>query len=201
MVDVFLFRHSHVDYAPPAEITAHNALTPLGCRLARRLAERCDEWNLEYLFVSTMLRAQQTADAITGRFPALPRWDMPELAEICVDDLADYLGVRPAEDMRQWDDAHYAHANERMWERMVEGWTIIQQVVSERSLERVAIVSHGGALNALLRHFLGGQITRLRTCRFQLDWTSSTCLRYTEEGRWIRWVNDARHVEDLRHLL
>lgn len=205
MVDIYLFRHAHVDYRPPAPITAHNPLTPLGHQMAERLARRCEGWELQYLFVSTMLRAQQTARAIAKRFPHIPWRDMPEFEESSIRDLEGFDGELPDEDLLQWREEHFAYANEVMWRRVIAGWEEVQRVIAAKGLERVAIVGHGGSLNILLRHFLGGDIVRLRTCWFDLDWTSTSCLRITADGgpiqRWIRWVNDASHIDDLRHLI
>lgn len=201
--DILLFRHAHVDYRPPAEITAHNPLTPLGHRMAALLAERCDDWHLQYLFVSTMPRAQQTADAISARFPGLPRLNMPEIAESNVADLADFDGPRPPENMSAWEDAHFIHANLRTWERVARGWEKMRAVIAEQGLERVAVVSHGGAINIMVRLFLGqDDVTRLRRAWFEVDWTATTCLRcgtqYGPAARSVRWVNDARHIDPLR---
>ncbi|MBM3188325.1 MAG: histidine phosphatase family protein [Chloroflexi bacterium] len=205
MMDIYLFRHAHVDYRPPAPITAHNPLTPLGHRMAERLARRCDEWELQYLFASTMLRAQQTADAISQRFPSLPRLDMREFEETSITDLAGFPGELPDEDLMVWGEHHYAYANDLMWQRVIAGWDIVLQTMTSQGLERAAIVAHGGSINILLRHFLGEETVRLRTCWFELDWSSASCLRLTSEAgaikSWVRWVNDARHIEDLRRLL
>jgi len=205
MVDVYLLRHAHVDYAPPAQITAHNPLTSLGHKMAARLAERCEGWDLQYLFVSTMLRAQQTADAISQRFPNLPRLDMPELVEVSFDDLQGFLGQLPSEDMYTWEEPHWAYARLVRWERVTAGWKKIQRIIEVQRLERVAIVCHGGPINALLWHFLWKNIDRLvdkkPDCWFELDWAATSCLSYTAERRWLHWVNDAQHIDDLRHLL
>jgi len=201
MVDIYLFRHAHVDYAPPNRITAHNPLTPLGHRMAERLAHRCDEWDLQYLFVSTMLRAQQTADAISERFPELPRVSMPEFAESTIEDLASFEGDLPPEDLREWKPEHFVYANAVLLERVTAGFEKVLDTISAHSLERVAIVSHGGPMNFLLRLFLGAvEPGHVRTW-FHLDWATTCCLRTSEERYWVRWVNDAHHIDDLRHLL
>ena len=36
---------------------------------------------------------------------------------------------------------------------------------------------------------------------FYFDWATTCCLRISADRRWVRWVNDARHIDDLRHLL
>jgi broad specificity phosphatase PhoE len=201
VVDVYLCRHAHVDYVPPAQITAANPLTPLGREMAARLAERCAEWELQYLFVSTMRRAQETADAISERLPQLPRLDLPEFAETHIADLAGYEGTPPSEDMHIWEEDHHTYANIRMWARVARGWEMVQQTVAKHDLERVAIVGHGGPFNALLRLFMGGKVVPLRICWLDFDWAATACIRYTAERRAVRWLNDARHIDDLRDRL
>jgi broad specificity phosphatase PhoE len=201
VVDVFLFRHSHVDYTPPIPITAHNPLTPIGHVLAERLAERCDAWTLQHLFVSTMLRTRQTADALSRRFPALPRTELAAFEETSFTDLEGFPGPLPEEGMNTWEDKHHAYTNPRMWARVQRGWEQVQAMVAEQGLERVAIVSHGGPINALIRLFMGGDVVRPSTCWLNLDWASTSCLRYTSERRSVRWVNDARHLDGLRDQL
>ena len=201
MVDIYLLRHAHVDYVPPATITGDNPLTPLGHQMAERLAARCDEWDLQHLYASPMLRARQTADAISARYPRLPRTEMAEFAEASIADLTDFAGAPPEEDMHTWQDAHYAHANARMWARAVRGFERVKTQIAEEGLERVAIVAHGGPLNALIRSYMGMDVVRLRTCWLDFDWASTACLTYSPELRAIRWLNDARHIDDLRHLL
>jgi probable phosphoglycerate mutase len=197
MTDVLLIRHGHVDYTPPTPITAHNALSPLGHQMAARLAERCATLGLQCLFASTMRRARETADAISARLPDLERLDMREFEETSIADMAGFAGAWPTEDLNTWRDEHFVHANARTGARVAAGWAQVQATIAARGLERVAIVSHGGAINALLRHFLGQDVD-LRHSWFDLDYTSLTCLRYNGTGlRSVRWVNDARHVEDL----
>jgi broad specificity phosphatase PhoE len=103
--------------------------------------------------------------------------------------------------MYAWETKHHLHANTRMWARVARGWELVQGVVAKGCLERVAIVAHAGPFNALLRHFVGGDVVPLRTCWLDFDWASTACIRYTAERRAIRWLNDARHIDALRHRL
>jgi probable phosphoglycerate mutase len=197
MVDVYLIRHSHVDYSPGMAITDRNPLTPLGLRLAELLADRCADWGLQYLFASTMLRARQTADAVARRLPDLPRRDMPELQETNIADLSGWPGEPPSEDLNTWQSAHYGHADRQMAERLGAGWREITGLIADQGLARVAVVSHGAAMNLLLRQFMGG-ISYDSDCWIEFDWTGVTLLQYGPEGRRIAWMNDARHIDPLR---
>ena len=88
-----------------------------------------------------------------------------------------------------------------MWQRIKAAWTEIEACIEAQGLERVGIVSHGGPINALLRQFMGQPVERLRTCWYDIDWSSTSCLRYRDGRRWVRWVNDARHIDALRGRL
>ncbi|MHB1294040.1 MAG: histidine phosphatase family protein [Anaerolineae bacterium] len=197
MVDVYLFRHAHVDYTPPVAITAHNPLTPLGRRMAARLAEHCDTLKLECLFASTLTRAQQTADAITQRFPSMPRIDLPEFAETNLDDLTHFPGELPDEDMNRWQYEHLVFGTTRTFERVVRGWQVVCNTVAAQGLQRVGIVSHGNALSALLHHFLGAESQATPAHWFMFDWASTSCLRQEGDRRTVLWVNENHYVRDL----
>jgi broad specificity phosphatase PhoE len=201
MTDIFLFRHGHVDYTPPQEITARSPLSPLGHQMAERLAARCDAWQLQMLFVSSMRRAQETANAISARYPKLPRLDVAEFEETSIRDMEGYPGEMPSENLLAWQPQHFAYANQRMAQRVVAGWERMLQLVEDRGLERIAIVAHGGSFNAILRHFQYCDVAGIARNWFELDWTATCCLRTTPQGRWVRWTNDARHIDDLRYLL
>lgn len=197
MVDIYLIRHGHVDYTPPNQVTAHNPLTPLGREMARRLAQRCDEYDLDLLVASPMLRAQETAAAIRERHPELPFLLMPEFAEISIADLEGYPGSLPPEDVNAWDEAHYRHARDVLWERARRGWSQLQETIAERRVERVALVSHGGPLNAIVYHVLGLEGPPRLILGVKMDYTATSCVRYLDGRQSIVWLNDARHVEDL----
>lgn len=199
MVDIILMRHAHVDYTPPNQITAHNALTPLGQEMAQRLAERCDEFGLELLVASPFRRTQETAAPIRARWPELPYLVMPEFAEVSIDDLADYAGETPVEDLLAWSDDHFDHGNTAMWRRVLRGWTRLQEIIAERGVERVGLISHGGPLNVIVRHVLGQDATvaRIRNAWIKIDYAATSCVRYVDDSRGVVWLNDARHIEDL----
>lgn len=204
MHDIYLLRHAHVEYAGVAS-TGALPLSPLGHCMAERLAARCVGWDVQRLYVSTMRRAQETADHISARRPGLPRLDLDALAETNIEDLRGYPGSHPPEDLLCWTDDHFCHANERMWARAVGALADVRADMDRFGLERVAIVSHGGPINALIRYALGQEVVRLRTCWLELDWSATSCLRFNPKEHgiqgWVRWVNDARHIDDLRDRL
>ncbi len=202
MTEVYLFRHAHVDYGEGMAITAQNPLTDLGHQMAERLAMRCESLGLEILFVSTMIRAQQTADAISRRFPNLPRIELDDLEELSIKDLADHPSP-PDEDMLTWKPAHFRAADERAWERVARAWAFVEAVIAQQGLERVGVVSHAAVLNTLLRQFLGVGPAQRGSAWFELAFASVSCLRVTRTNpggireRAVRWTNDTRHLDGL----
>ena len=200
MVDVYVMRHSHVNYGPGVTIAEDNPLTRLGWRLAARLAERSIGWDLQHLFVSTMPRAMQTAEEVLSANPGLPMTAMAGLRETSLADMGDYPGAPPSRDLRDWDVDQFLFASQRLLERVEAAWAAIEGVVREGGLERVGIVAHGGSINMLLRLFQGYQSADLTRCWFELDWTGLSVLRYGEGDppRAILRVNDTQHVEALR---
>jgi ribonuclease H / adenosylcobalamin/alpha-ribazole phosphatase len=199
LVDIYLCRHAHVDYTPPNQITAHNPLTPLGHAMAGRLAERCEALELDLLVASPMRRTQETAAAIRERMPDLPYLLMPEFAEVSIEDLRDFAGAQPHEDLLAWNDDHFVHGNAQMWARVLKGWRRLQEIVAQRGAERVGLVSHGGPLNVIVRHVLGqdAAVVRLRNSWVKIDYAATSCVRYVDGSQGIVWLNDARHIEDL----
>lgn len=202
MTEIFLFRHAHVDYGEGIAITAQNPLTDLGHQMAERLAAHCDSLDVEILFVSTMRRAQQTADAISRRFPDLARVDLYDLEELSIKDLADHPSP-PDEDMLTWEPSHFRAADEQAWERVARAWAVIESTIAEQRLERVGVVSHAAVLNALLRQFLGVGPARRGSAWFELGFASVSCLRVARtntesiQERVVRWTNDTRHLDSL----
>lgn len=200
MVEVYIMRHSHVDYRPGVAIGVDNPLTPLGHRLAARLGERSVAWRLQHLFSSTMPRAVQTAEAVLAANPGLRCTPLEGLCETSLADMSGYAGPEPPADLRDWDADHYLYGNERMLERVRGAWNEILATIRREGFERVGIVAHGGSINMLLRLFQGFDDHDLGGCWFEMDWTAVSVLEYRHDSprRYIRAVNDARHVEPLR---
>jgi len=201
MTDIYLFRHAHVDYGPGVPITGDNPLTPLGREMAARLADSCSDLALEHLWYSPMLRTRQTAQAILDRQPNLKRKQVSELEEASIRDMEGYAGEMPTDDIGTWTDAQFAYANRMMWDRVRAGWDTVVRQCLRREYKSVGVVSHGGPINIILRHILGQDTVRLRTCWIYLTWASTSCVRLsTGKDNWdhaIRFVNDHRYVEDI----
>lgn len=165
-MEVYLIQHGQANeqvvdpYAQP--------LTPEGLAQARRVAEQCRAWGIQFLCVSTMARAQQTAEAIHAELPEILRWDLEELEEMNVDDLLGEPNAGPR--IASWTDRQLQLGWERLWKRVMPAWVRIYIYAQTYGLERIAIVAHTSTLTLLLLNWLG------------LDWRAVERVSFAFEG-------------------
>lgn len=133
-------------------------LSTLGHRQARRLAERLLEERIDHLYASPMQRARQTADPFAAA-SGLPTVVEPDVAEFDRDS-ASYV---PMEELKATDyDAWLAMvadggmpegADPIMFQRTVVA--AMERIIDTHRGETVAVVCHGGVINAWGAHVLG----------------------------------------------
>ena len=85
--------------------------------------------------------------------------------------------------------------------RVAAGWEKARQSIEAQHLERAGVLAHGGTLNALLCLWQGLGTSFWRLAFFQFDWAGTACMRFDSDIPWIRWINDARHIDNLRRRL
>jgi len=124
-VEIYLIRHGEIN----PDGTADSPLSELGHTQAKAVGRKCQKWGVQLLCVSTMLRAQQTADEIQAMLPTAPRIDLAGLEEVNI--------TNPE------------------WERVVNALTHIQSFAEVENINRVAIIAHGGVIMVSLLHWLG----------------------------------------------
>ncbi|MBA4857468.1 histidine phosphatase family protein [Nocardia farcinica] len=137
-------------------------LSELGVRQARALADYLADHDIAALYCSTITRAHATAEAIADRHPAglIPEvW--PELREIEV--YGDGDNPFPPADVqdraaaefhrtRRWDAFPNTESSTTFRDRLLKAATVI---TDKHPNQRVAVVSHGGAISSLLSAVLG----------------------------------------------
>jgi broad specificity phosphatase PhoE len=188
-MEIYLIRHGEADSSRSTDPRTP-PLTPTGQAHAAHLARRCREWDVQFLCVSTMRRAQETADAASRALPEVLRWDLDELEDMNLDDLPDASGATSL--VSTWSQEHLLLGRQRTWKRVTAAWARIVQYAARHELERVAIISHGGVLAFLLFSWLG------------LDWRDASRLDVSvqpgssckvslgdDEGVRIHWINRA----------
>lgn len=160
--DVLLIRHGQ-----SAGMTASNfrrtetgqadpELSDKGHRQAAAMAERMSEAGIQALYVSTLIRTQQTA-APLARFTGLTPEVVPELREV---ELGDWEGGEFRRRLEQQDPMILTLMREGSWDYVPGGEgdaaflarvkAGLKQVVDAHPGERIAVVCHGGVIGAAI---------------------------------------------------
>ena len=200
-MELLLIRHAEpvkiVDADGPADPILHDR----GRQQAERLAAYLGEETLEGLFSSPMRRAQETAAPVAA---------VHNLPIVVDDELAEFdkeaTSYVPVEELKATKDER--------WLAMVEGRfddydtdpeefqrgvvTAVERIIEANPGRSVAIVCHGGVINAYLAHILG--IDRMMW--FEPAYTSISRVAASRSGvRSIKAVNETAHLRNTGLLL
>ena len=197
-MELMLIRHGD---ATPGTGGPDYPLSDLGREQARLLAERLAASPPDRLYSSTVLRARQTAEIVSARLAMAAVFDR-DLREIDTGKLA----TMPREERKKV----YPHLYRKDGTFILDFASVggedgpgfgkrvaraMHDVLLSRHAhteERVAVIAHGGVINAALAHFLdapfGGHM------RFAVENTSVTTVRVRPPDHLIRSVNDHAHL-------
>ena len=186
-MEIYLIRHGHANHERAIDPYSVE-ISPKGLAQSERLAEKCQQWDLQFLVASTMIRAQQTADAIERRSPGVIRWDLKELEEMNVDDLQ--LDPTAAPLVSTWTTQQLDLGLQRLWIRVMAALVRIEIYAQANGLERIAIVTHGYVIKVLLLNWLGLDWRAGRRLRIPVGFCG-TCKIGLREGGVVRieWIN------------
>jgi 2,3-bisphosphoglycerate-dependent phosphoglycerate mutase len=201
-MELILIRHALPQRIENADGVADPGLQPLGHEQARRMAEWLSHEDIHHIAVSPKRRAIETAvplAEVTGLVPEV----VAGLAEI---DRASRTYI-PVEEMRRENNAH--------WQALVNGdWKSVgyhdpgefqREVVAAKDdlLERfpdhrIAIVAHGGTINAIVAHLLGLN----RMFFFEAGYTSISRVVRGYTGTYVvHSLNETAHLDTARRTL
>ena len=186
-MQIYLARHGAADLVAAPDPYS-SPLTPKGHNQARGLARCCEDWDIEFLCASTMLRAQQTADAISEAMPLAQRWDLGELEDVSLDDL---MGLPSAGQLvSTWTPEQLALGRERMWIRLMGAFTRIRLFSNKQGFRRVAIVAHASTVAFLLLNCLGLDWRASDTIDLRVDHGATCRVTLRDDGRTVvDWTN------------
>jgi 2,3-bisphosphoglycerate-dependent phosphoglycerate mutase len=193
-MELLLIRHALPMRVELIEGPADPELAPEGWTQARRLAAWLASENLDAVYSSPLRRAVQTAEPlaeVTGLHlhigEGLAEWDRQASSYI------------PIEELRAVDDPVWKSlAAGALHELGVDGpsfqgrvVTAIAGIVAAHPGQTVAVVCHGGVLNAYLANVLGLD----RVLFFQPDYTCINRVRASSTGvRSLRTLNETAHL-------
>lgn len=194
----YIIRHGETDWNKLQKIQGHTdiPLNDLGISQAQRLAKRLSSYTLHHICSSDLMRAKQTAEEIAKYHPEgsiahfhefrernYGQWeghDLKKIKELYPEHqdgqiLGGKYGIERLEDMQQ-----------RVLQKLTD-------LAGSHPEKHIAIISHGGLINALLHAISQGEHGTGKT---KLANTSYNHISY-ENGQWsIHVVNDSSHLDD-----
>ena len=205
MTIFYLIRHGETDWNQSGRWQGHAdvLLNALGRAQARRLAQRLrrERPSLDAIYSSDLLRAWETAQALGAAVGLAPQ-PLPALREI---DVGSWSGLTRVEvlardrdlieRLESGEDAPRGGSGERfadLYHRVVE---TVDQLAAAHPDGRLALVTHGGPVRALLLHAARDKRDALPR-RLHIGNTSISLLAGGRAGWHLGVVNDMSHLED-----
>jgi broad specificity phosphatase PhoE len=198
---ILLIRHGQTDYNANGRWQGHLdvPLNETGKTQARALARRLADWPVAALFASDLKRAAMTAVYLAETWGIIPVYDKMWRER----DMGVFAG-RSNEELRQ--------AYPEIWANMRKGIIDIpggevHEALQSRAAaafasaasaypgEMVAVVTHGGTLNAVVSSVLGIPPDRYGRLSFRRN-TGLTIIELGDRGPRLTMLNDARHLEN-----
>ncbi|MDO8614930.1 MAG: histidine phosphatase family protein [Dehalococcoidia bacterium] len=200
--EVLLIRHAQQEIDPygVAADWVDPPLTERGRLQARLLGAALSTKRIDAVFASPLRRAAQTAEPI-AREQRLPVAVLPDLREVEVfrdvppdQTVRDFLGPDLLAAARQrmlnernWDV--YPHS-ERSYDFKQRAINAVETVIAKNAGERVAIVCHGGVINAYFGHIIGSPYDMF----FRPAHASVNIVVAGGARRVLRLLNDTHHL-------
>jgi len=203
VTEVLLIRHGQQDVNLQAATVGEWIDPPLseqGRQQARLLGEALSVVQFDGIFASPLRRARETASEVARHHDLEVRF-LDDLREVEVfrdvppDKTAlEFFGKELLEavrrrmlDERNWDVYPYSESSYDFKKRAINA---VETVIATNAGERVAIVCHGGVINAYIGHIIGS-----RYDMFFRPAHASVSIVVSGEGRRIlRLLNDTHHL-------
>jgi len=195
-MDLLLIRHGLPVRIDDADGPADPDLADEGWEQARRLARWLSSERIDGVFASPLLRARQTAEPLAEAFGLDVVVD-EEIAEF--DREAHYYvpieELKAAKDERWYrlvaGEFEFSEVDPETFRKIVVG--AVERIIAANRSRRVAVVCHGGVVNAYVSHILGIE----RPLFFEPYYTSVSRIVAASTGeRSIVTLNETAHLRD-----
>jgi probable phosphoglycerate mutase len=198
VMDLYLVRHGDTELGPDGLYPDPAHLSELGHAQAKALAPRLKSIDPQVLITSGLERADETAAPFITTSQIKPEF-VPEFDEIGIGDLRNRdLAVIKA---KLYQRPFIADFSEYDGESSAEFAGRVIDALQSRVLEhfkqeqRIALVIHGGPINAILDWIEGGSFTG--SLSRNIETASVTLLRKGPSGLEIVYVSDTSHLKDV----
>lgn len=187
MAILYLVRHGETDWNRDGRIQGHQdpPLNDAGRAQARALAQRLAEDTVDVAYSSDLQRALETARILLDGRPvpltahpdlrerSLGRWEGRRVDEIIQSEPAAWQAWLT----RPYHDAPHGGESEAQLERRTAGR--LTTIVQAHRDHRILVVSHGGAIRAMLRAILGIELHHIPNCgAYRIHFAGTQPTRY-----------------------
>lgn len=196
---ILLIRHGRsADVVPGSPESADPALHVRGVEQAARLAARLAGKTIHAVYSSQLARARQTAQPLADERGLevveyvdleevrLGDWDNGEFRRRAATADPEWLAWSRT---GRWDGIPGGEGDE-VFRARVAG--VVDALALQHRGECIAVVAHGGSINAYVAHLLGVH----RSLVFTVENTSITFVRIGQHGSTLVTVNDCHHLYD-----
>jgi broad specificity phosphatase PhoE len=194
-----LIRHGRsADVVPGSAESADPPLHTQGEHQAALLAARLGAKTIHAVYSSHLARARQTAEPL-ARARSLLVEVHPELEEVRLGDWGNgefrrRAFVRDPEWVAwsrtgRWDGIPGGEGDDALRTRVAG---VVDRLAEQHQGQTIAVVAHGGSINAYVAHLLGTH----RSLLFTIENTSITAVRVSADGPTLVTVNDCHHLYD-----
>lgn len=200
--EVFLIRHAHqvLDLAGPIGGFADPPLSILGEQQAQLLGSALSARGIDAVYTSPVRRAWWTATAI-ARHHEIEPVAVADLREIAMFRDApqhlsslEFMGEEALDALRQrfiaercWDVYPYSESSTEFRRRIISA---IEMIIADHAGRRVAVVCHGGVINAYVSHVLGSKYDVL----FRPAHASISIVASADGVHTLYTLNDVHHL-------
>lgn len=205
VTEIFLIRHAHqiLDLGGPIGGFADPPLSSLGEQQAQLLGAALSTRRIDAVYASPLRRALGTARAIS-RHHRIEPIEITDLIEIAMFRDApqhmsslEFLGSEALATLRHrfmlersWDVYPYSESSAEFRGRVINA---IETIVNSHPNQRVAVVCHGGVINAYVSHVMGSKFDVL----FRPAHTSISIVAAGEGIHTVYTLNDVHHLSTL----
>jgi probable phosphoglycerate mutase len=202
VTEVFLIRHAHqlLDLGGPLGGFADPPLSSLGRQQAQLLGAALSTRRIDAVYTSPLQRAVETAAAVARHHRVEPDviGDLKEI-EVFRDapqhlSSLEFMGSEALATLRHrfifertWDVYPHSESSSDFRRRVVNA---IETIISSHAGERVAVVCHGGVINAYVSHVIGSSFDVL----FRPAHTSISIIAAGDGVHTLYTLNDVHHL-------
>jgi broad specificity phosphatase PhoE len=196
---VLLIRHGETQWNLDQRMQGHLdvPLTERGAEQARQLARWLEPEPPEVVYTSDLQRSRRTAEILAGQ--AAEVTIDPRLREAC---FGEWEGLTRAECAARFPEVHAAWRRDALRNRPPGGETIedlqarcmaaLRDVLPRHPARRVAVVSHGGPIRAMVCGLLSLPLSVYP--RLRVENTGVTRILFGERGAILAGYNDVSHL-------